>query len=120
MLFRSVTLYSGVIPMLAAAGNTTDDGVVAAIVNDRLTRWEAGAPGLPMEAVTAATPFARPVRVLGALLLLPGLVMLVAPQARSGLPALQWLSRTTFHGEALAGAAVLLVGLTCLFGARRR
>src|SRR5262245_13326413 len=29
-----VTLYSGVIPMLTTAGNTTDDGFVGAIVND--------------------------------------------------------------------------------------
>ena len=30
-----VTFYSGLIPMLATAGNTTDDGFVGAIVNDR-------------------------------------------------------------------------------------
>src|SRR6185295_13860987 len=29
-----VTLYSGLIPMLATGGNTTDDGFVGAIVND--------------------------------------------------------------------------------------
>jgi hypothetical protein len=30
-----VTFYTGLIPMLATAGNTTDDGFVGAIVNDR-------------------------------------------------------------------------------------
>ena len=44
--------------------------------------------------------------------------MIVAPQARSGLPALQWLARSTFSGEALIGAAVLLVALTGLLGGR--
>ena len=46
--------------------------------------------------------------------------MIVAPQARSGLPALQWLARSTFPGEALAGAAVLLVALTGLLGGRMK
>ena len=45
--------------------------------------------------------------------------MIVAPQARSGLPALQWLARSAFPGEALVGAAVLLVALTGLLGGRQ-
>jgi len=47
-----------------------------------------------------------------------GLWMIVAPQARSGLPMLQWMARSTFRGEALLGAAVLLVGLTGVLGGR--
>ena len=35
-----VTLYSGLIPMLATAGNTTDDGFVGAIVNDCFIEME--------------------------------------------------------------------------------
>jgi hypothetical protein len=30
-----ITVYSGLIPMFAAAGNTTSDGIVGAILNDR-------------------------------------------------------------------------------------
>ena len=43
-----VTLYSGLIPMLATAGNTTDDGFVGAIVNDRLMDSEAADARPPM------------------------------------------------------------------------
>lgn len=115
-----VTLYSGLIPMLAAAGNTTDDGFAAAVVNDRLIRWESteGAP-LPEPVRVAPLPYPVGVRAVCAALLVPGLWMIVAPQARSGLPALQWLARSAFHGEALLGAAVLMVALTGLLGGRK-
>ena len=43
-----VTLYSGVIPMLTTAGNTTDDGFVEAIVNDRLMAWDTADEKPPM------------------------------------------------------------------------
>ena len=43
-----VTLYSGLIPMLATAGNTTDDGFVGAFINDRLTDSEALDATAPM------------------------------------------------------------------------
>jgi hypothetical protein len=65
-------------------------------------------------------PFPRVVRVLASGLLVLGFLMIVAPQSRSGLPALQWLARSAFRGEALIGAAVLLVGLTGLLGGRHK
>jgi Na+/H+-dicarboxylate symporter len=115
-----VTLYSGLIPMLTTAGNTTDDGFVGAIVNDRLMDWDA-ADGRPSEQTIASDwiPYPRAVRAVAVGLLPLGLWMIVAPQARSGLPALQWLARSTFHGEALVGAAALLVALTGLLGGRQ-
>ena len=64
--------------------------------------------------------YPRAVRAVGAGLLAPALWMIVAPQARSGLPALQWLARSAFPGEALLGAAALLVALTGLLGGTRR
>ena len=101
-----VTLYSGLIPMLATAGNTTNDGFVGAIINDRLMDWDAAdgsrrcRRSRRIRSPTRA-PSARP----AAGLLAPALWMIVAPQARSGLPALQWLARSAFRGEALVGAA---------------
>jgi Na+/H+-dicarboxylate symporter len=116
-----VTLYSGVIPMLTTAGNTTDDGFVGAIINDRLLDWDAAdaRPAMPLMP-SDLVPYPHVVRAAAAGLLPLGLWMIVAPQARSGLPALQWLARSTFHGEALIGAAVLLVALTGLLGGRQR
>jgi hypothetical protein len=115
-----VTLYSGLIPMFATAGNTTNDGFVGAIVNDRLMDWEApgGVSPTPPLALNPI-PYPRAVRALAAGLLALGLWMIVAPQARSGLPALQWLARSTFRGEAVVGAVVLLFALTGLLGGRQ-
>jgi Na+/H+-dicarboxylate symporter len=114
-----VTLYSGLIPMLATAGNTTDDGFVGAIVNDRLMDSEVANAVLPKpQLLPGLVPYPRAVRVLAAGLLALGFWMIVAPQARSGLPALQWLARSAFRGEALIGAVVLLVALTGLLGGR--
>ena len=116
-----VTLYSGLIPMLTTAGNTTDDGFVGAIINDRLMDWDAADARPPMPLMASdLVPYPHAVRAAAAGLLPLGLWMIVAPQARSGLPALQWLARSTFRGEALVGAAVLLVALTGLLGGRQR
>jgi Na+/H+-dicarboxylate symporter len=115
-----VTLYSGLIPMLATAGNTTDDGFVGAIVNDRFMDSEVANAELPIPQLSPGlVPYPRAVRVLAAGLLVLGFWMIVAPQARSGLPALQWLAQSAFRGEALIGTAVLLVALTGLLGGRQ-
>ena len=115
-----VTLYSGLIPMLATAGNTTDDGFVGAIVNDRFMDSEVANAEPPIPQLSPGlVPYPRAVRVLAAGLLALGFWMIVAPQARSGLPALQWLAQSAFRGEALIGAAVLLVALTGLLGGRQ-
>ncbi len=108
-----LTFYTGFIPMLATAGNTTDDGFVGAIVNDCFMERD-GEVGVL--AAPALTPRPALVRAAGGLLSLAGLWMLVAEQARIGLPALRWMSKTTFPGEAVAGALVLLAGLTLASG----
>jgi Na+/H+-dicarboxylate symporter len=115
-----VTLYTGLIPMLTTAGNTTNDGFVGAIVNDRLMGAGVASETIMPPPVAAVIPFPRVVRVLASGLLVLGFLMIVAPQSRSGLPALQWLARSAFRGEALIGAAVLLVGLTGLLGGRHK
>lgn len=116
-----MTLYAGLIPMFATAGNTTNDGFVGAIINDRLMDWEAAGDSPPAPPVAAVrAPYPATVRIAAAVLVVPALWMLVAPQARSGLPALQWLSASAFHGEVLAGAAALLVALTGLLGGKQK
>jgi Na+/H+-dicarboxylate symporter len=115
-----VTLYSGFIPMLATAGNTTDDGFVGALVNDRFAD---DGDELPAELDRKVgdplfIPYAMPARLLGIGTSAVGLWMLIAPQARMGLPALRWMSRSVFPGEALVGAVLLLVGLWLSLGGR--
>ncbi len=105
-----VTLYSGLVPMLATAGNTTDDGFVGAIINDCFFGDEEAGAGVMPAVITS--PRHPVVRAAGAVVSLAGLWMLIVPQARLGLAALQWMSRSAFRGEAIAGAIVLLVGLT--------
>jgi len=108
-----LTFYTGFIPMLATAGNTTDDGFVGAIVNDCFMQHDSDIGSL---ALPALAPRGLPARIAGVVVSVAGLWMLVAEQARIGLPALRWMSKSTFAGEAVAGAVVLLVGLTFAAG----
>jgi Na+/H+-dicarboxylate symporter len=114
-----VTLYSGIIPMITTAGNTTDDGFVGAIVNDCFTdsRDEGDVP-LDARIVGPVVRYSMPVRIVGAIVSAIGLWMMIAPQARLGLPVLRWMATTAFSGEALAGALVLLVGVSMSLGGR--
>ena len=120
-----VTFYSGLIPMLATAGNTTDDGFVGAIVNDRFADDDEE-PTLESDAAErdrtigepSLLPYAAPVRLLGVVATVAGLWMVIAPQARMGLPALRWMSQSVFPGEAIAGAIVLLGGVWMSLGRR--
>ncbi len=114
-----LTFYTGLVPMLATAGNTTDDGFVGAIVNDCFLKTEGESAETKPFAVPLLSPRAMWLRVIGAFLSAAGVWMLVAEQARLGLAALRWLSATTFAGEVVAGAIVLLVGLTLVFGDAR-
>ena len=50
---------------VATAGNTTDDGFVGAVINDRMTDAEAFSTGPPMSPpAPALLPYSRPVRAL--------------------------------------------------------
>jgi Na+/H+-dicarboxylate symporter len=108
-----LTFYTGFIPMLATAGNTTDDGFVGAIVNDCFMAHDSDVVSV---AVPTLRPRTGPVRGLGVVISAAGLWMLVAEQARLGLGALRWMSEATFAGEAVVGALVLVVGLTLAVG----
>ena len=100
--------------------SATDDGFVGAIVNDRFAddedelRAEFDRKG----GNSLFIPYAMPARLLGIVTSAVGLWMVIAPQARMGLPALRWMSRSVFPGEALVGAFVLLVGLWLSLGGR--
>lgn len=115
-----VTLYTGLIPMLTTAGNTTDDGFVGAIVNDCFSGFdEESATDVDANArEPMLTPYPMPVRFAGMMATASGLWMIIAPQARMGLPALRWMSTSVFPGEALVGAVVLLAGVWMSLGVR--
>jgi Na+/H+-dicarboxylate symporter len=114
-----VTFYSGLIPMFATAGNTTDDGFVGAIVNDRFAgSVDENAAEPERIGETRLDRYSAPVRLLGSVATAGGLWMVVAPQARIGLPALRGMSESAFQGEAVVGALVLLAGLWMLLGGR--
>jgi Na+/H+-dicarboxylate symporter len=116
-----VTLYSGIIPMITTAGNTTDDGFVGAIVNDCFADTRDEDTVSDAQVVDERPlPSPLPIRLLGGVLSAIGLWMLIAPQARMGLPALRWMSTSAFPGEAMAGSIVLLAGLSMALGGRRR
>ena len=76
-------------------------------------------PGVKLVVEPSAAPrrsFQPAVRAMAVALLVPALWLIVAPQARSGLPALRWLARSAFPGEAPLGALLLVVSLAGLFG----
>ena len=106
--------------MLTTAGNTTDDGFVGAIVNDCFADHgdERAADPDWRDRRADPLPYPTPARFLGIVASGAGLWMVVAPQARMGLPALRWMSTSVFPGEALVGAVVLLAGLWMWLGRR--
>jgi Na+/H+-dicarboxylate symporter len=116
-----VTLYSGLIPMIATAGNTTNNGFVGAIVNDCfMDPATADAFVLTPEITDDLIPYPFAIRLVSGGVLVTGLWMIVAPQARLGLPALRWMSDFAFRGEAVVGAALMLAGMTGLLGGHAR
>jgi Na+/H+-dicarboxylate symporter len=115
-----VAMYSGLIPMFSTAGNTTNDGLVGAVLNDRFTDSFTIAGPLLHERPAATRmqsygPLARGLRaLLGSILLAAGAWMLIAPQARLGLKQLQWMSNGTFRGEAILGILAISVSIYLL------
>ncbi|MGH9680425.1 MAG: cation:dicarboxylate symporter family transporter, partial [Candidatus Acidiferrales bacterium] len=115
-----VTMYSGLIPMFSTAGNTTNDGLVGAVLNDKFAKNFAMAETLLHQGPRGPASQVRKSearglrRVLGGVLLAPGAWMLVAPQAKLGLKLLQWMSTGSFAGEAILGIIVVCVSLYLL------
>ena len=115
-----VTMYSGLIPMFSTAGNTTNDGLIGALLNDRFCAYlkpedpalrkihnDAASNAPQNHTLTAA-------KVIGWILLGVGAWMIVSPQALLGLDQLKWMYRYAFPGEVLVGALVLSASLKLL------
>src|SRR5579872_3706995 len=115
-----VTMYSGLIPMFSTAGNTTNDGLVGALLNDRFcTYLNPEDPALrkiqnESESNARQGQMLTPSKVMGWILLGVGAWMIVSPQALLGLDQLKWMYRYAFPGEVLLGALVLSVSLKLL------
>jgi Na+/H+-dicarboxylate symporter len=115
-----VTMYSGLIPMFSTAGNTTNDGLVGAVLNDRFSSY------LRLEEtdlVNKLQDSASPIRqdkpqilrkLAGWVLMALGTWMLVSPQAVMGLNQLKWMRNYAFRGEVLLGVLVLGASLYLL------
>ena len=115
-----VTMYSGLIPMFSTAGNTTNDGLVGAVLNDRFSSY------LRLEetdSVNKLQDSASPIRqekpqILGKLagwvLMALGAWMLVSPQAVMGLNQLKWMHNYVFRGEVWLGVVLLSASLHLL------
>jgi Na+/H+-dicarboxylate symporter len=114
-----VTMYSGLIPMFSTAGNTTNDGLVGAWINDRfanylrLTENPLPRPQASVSLVNEGESL-RPRKLAGWILMAPAIWMLVSPQAVLGLSQLKWMYRYAFRGEAVIGVFVMSVALYLL------
>jgi Na+/H+-dicarboxylate symporter len=114
-----VTMYSGLIPMFSTAGNTTNDGLVGAWINDRFANYlkfsESPLPR-PQGSVSLGNEgeSLRPRKVAGWILMASAIWMLVSPQAVLGLSQLKWMHEYAFRGEVVIGVFVMSVALYLL------
>jgi Na+/H+-dicarboxylate symporter len=118
-----VSMYSGLIPMFVTAGNTTNDGLVGALLNDRFFKYMT-----PKESALAKIPnVAAPLtnhdqprglsRPIGWILMALGTWMIISPQALLGLDLLKWMYNYAFPGEVVLGALVMTISLRLLIPA---
>jgi hypothetical protein len=117
-----VAMYAGLIPMLSTAGNTTNDGLVGALLNDRLAKYvgleqpSEGAGQRRLSADGAAGTESATGKIAGRAALLAGTWMLVSPQAHLGLAQLKWMHDYAFPGEVPLGILLWSVALYLLGG----
>lgn len=115
-----VTMYTGLIPMFSTAGNTTNNGLVGAILTDRFFKYPAQEDPAISKIQNAPESFTdpgnlfSPSRLLGWLLLGFGGWMIVSPQAILGLDQLKWMHNFAFPGEVILGALVMTASLQLL------
>jgi Na+/H+-dicarboxylate symporter len=115
-----VTMYTGLIPMFSTAGNTTNNGLVGALLTDRFCNYPG--PGDPALAKIQNAPasFADQdsrlslSRLAGWILMATGAWMIVSPQAMLGLVQLKWMHKYAFPGEVLLGALAITLSLQLL------
>ena len=112
-----VTMYTGLIPMFSTAGNTTNNGLVGALLNDRFCNFlkpeeRASTKAENLSVVSAQTLRPLGVRTLiGWIFMATGAWMIVSPQAQLGLDQLNWMHRYAFRGEVVLGALVATLSL---------
>ena len=106
--------------MFATAGNTTNDGLVGALLNDRFASY------LRLDETDSVNKLqhsASPIRqdksqisrqLAGWVLMALGAWMLVSPQAMMGLEQLKWMHNYAFRGEVWLGVLVLAASLYLL------
>ena len=117
-----VAMYAGLIPMLSTAGNTTNDGLVGALLNDRFANYlgleesSEAARNLKQSPSAGAGTESVIGKVVGWVALLAGTWMLVSPQALLGLNQLKWMHDYAFAGEVPLGMLILSVSLYLLGG----
>jgi hypothetical protein len=107
-----VTMYSGLIPMFATAGNTTNDGLVGALLNDRFGTYLRLTESDSLRRQDSASPIREDGQQLldklaGWVLMALGAWMLVSPQAAMGLDQLKWMHNYAFRGEVFWGVLVI-------------
>jgi hypothetical protein len=115
-----VTMYSGLIPMFSTAGNTTNNGLVGALLNDRFSNYlrlgEFASSRIPDAAMLLPNRGRHPglPRLIGGLVMVPGAWMLISPQALLGLDQLKWIHKYAFPGEVVLGALAMTFSLFLL------
>jgi Na+/H+-dicarboxylate symporter len=116
-----LTMYSGLIPMFSTAGNTTNDGLVGALLNDRFVDAAtlSGSDAAHRTRTSGSSPRPGKSRFLRKpaawVLMAPAVWMLVAPQALMGLQELRWMHDHAFRGEALLGGLAMSASLGLLW-----
>jgi hypothetical protein len=117
-----VAMYAGLIPMLSTAGNTTNDGLVGAFLNDRFANYLGMEHSSEAEKIRSysqnegAGAESGIGKLIGWITLLAGTWMLVSPQALLGLNQLKWMHDYAFSGEVPLGMLILSVSLYFLGG----
>jgi Na+/H+-dicarboxylate symporter len=115
-----LAMYSGLIPMFATAGNTTNDGLVGALLNDRffsyLTPTETDSSHRPHVSVSPIRQDGPQIlrKPAGWVLMALGTWMLVSPQVVMGLNQLKWMHAYAFRGEVVLGAVIMSASLYLL------
>jgi Na+/H+-dicarboxylate symporter len=115
-----VTMYTGLIPMFSTAGNTTNNGLVGALLNDRFCNYLGTGGRSSPRIQNASESFANQgwppslSGTIGWILMALGAWMIVSPQSLLGLDQLKWMYHYAFPGEVVLGAVALTVSLQLL------
>ena len=112
-----VTMYTGLIPMFSTAGNTTNNGLVGALLNDRFCNFLKSEERVSTKVESLAETSAKVLRpldastLIGWMFIAAGAWMIVSPQALLGIDQLKWMHRYAFRGEVVLGALVTTLSL---------